>query len=290
MNARAASLMFCVVVIVLMLFTFVGLNSYCSDHPTVNRPNQDKAATNRDAVPSGEKPNTFAVFDNVFPSFIHQSYVVGDTSSSNESIDKWKREFFCHIKVGEFALAWATILLFVATGFLVWMGVRQETMSRTHERAYIFGGGPYGFLKEGVDSTKALAFPQAEFFSDLKRMTLHNYGRTIGYITSVEWGFYPYELFKEGLRVSDIIDREVLARSKVTLKVVPYPGEIVAPSGIKPLLYRQVAFNRSEYVDKVFFGRIRYQDVFGDPHHSTFQLLLRERYSEPLGSQYDDQS
>jgi hypothetical protein len=39
-------------------------------------------------------------------------------------------------------LAFATALLFFVTGGLVVLGYRQEAMARTHERAYVFGGGP----------------------------------------------------------------------------------------------------------------------------------------------------
>jgi hypothetical protein len=88
-------------------------------------------------------------------------------------------------------LALSTIGLWVIT----WqVGRRQEKMSRTHERAYISGGGPVNVPGKPGLST----------------VTVQNYGRTPGVVKTLEWGICPESIFPVNMKVSEILDRGLL--------------------------------------------------------------------------------
>src|SRR5689334_21032615 len=76
-------------------------------------------------------------------------------------------------------------LLFTITVGLVWMAFRQERMARVHERAYIFGGGPFRI----ADANRVLQNPDEGW------ITIENYGRTPAFIKTLEWGFCDESLF-----------------------------------------------------------------------------------------------
>jgi hypothetical protein len=67
---------------------------------------------------------------------------------------------------------------------------RQERVSRTHERAYVFGGGPCQTDKPDISS-----------------MTIQNYGRTPAFVQKIDWGLCPDSQFPKNISVSDLIDK-----------------------------------------------------------------------------------
>lgn len=186
------------------------------------------------------------------------------------------------IAVFTVVLAWATIVLTA-------MAVSQEKTSKMHERAYLIGGSLLGTPKIILMGSSAgeYRYPIASDFHEPKRFVIYNYGRTPAYVISIEYGFYPYSSYKEGIKVSDIIDQKLLGN---IVSKPEFPGNVIPPTGLEPFSIRQIEKDRRKYIDQVFFGRIAYWDIFGDTHHSTFQYWLKEDVSEPLGTYYEDQS
>jgi hypothetical protein len=158
-------------------------------------------------------------------------------------------------------LSIVTGFLVVITGGLVWIGYRQETMARTHERAYISGGGPMRV----VDAHQNPVRPDEGW------ITIENYGRTPAVIKRFEWGFCDKSIFPKNLTLSEIIDRNLLPQGTVQV----YEREDVIPPHMP---FRQFSgpgsFSLSQQNGKIFFGRYIYQDVFHDTHYSTFVLEL----------------
>ena len=113
------------------------------------------------------------------------------------------------------------------------------------------------------------------------RMVINNWGKTPGCVTSIEWGYCPDGAFSRDISVSRLIDDKTLPVKMVDVQ------EMFAPTG-RPIPYRHVQPPQGRVVGHVFFGRIRYRDVFGDPHHSTFALLHREEYTDSIGRSFAD--
>lgn len=186
------------------------------------------------------------------------------------------------------ALTGVTTVLAVFTGYL-WNATRhlvntsERTTKKQLERAYIYGGGPYGKPREAIAlAAKEHGFPKASMYADPRRMTIHNYGKTIGYVTKVEWGLCDPSRFPPELTVSQAIDS-----GKIIPCIVKYPG-VFPPSGTEVMLYRHVEFNRQDNLGKVFFGRIWYKDIWDEVHHSAFALLLNYNFSDPYGQSYSE--
>jgi hypothetical protein len=172
-------------------------------------------------------------------------------------------------------LAFVTSLLVVITAGVVWTSYRQETMARTHERAYISGGGPLR-LKD----------PKTGDFIDPDKgwITIENYGRTQAIIKKIEWGFCDEKIFPKDRTVSEIIDRALIPKELI---------QVIEKEDVHPpnTPFRQYAapgpFSLSQQDGKIFFGRYTYLDVFHDVHYSTFALKLGpgigESYAIPGG-------
>jgi hypothetical protein len=171
-------------------------------------------------------------------------------------------------------LAIATILLFIGTIGLIVLSWRQERMARTHERAYVFGGGPCWATE-----------PDGSRKDDFGTMTIENYGRTPAFVQTIEWGLCDEALFPDDTPVSRLIDEKRLPGVE-TVKT-----ENVYPPNLRPeRASKKIEFRLSTNMGKIFFGRFTYLDVFGERHHSTFKLKLVQTGSDPLDGCYSDWS
>jgi hypothetical protein len=171
-----------------------------------------------------------------------------------------------------------TVVLAVSTSLLWWETrknsdavLRQGAIIKLQQRAFVSGGGPMSRSKGDIDDVC---------------MTIENYGHTPAFIKRIEWGLCPEADFPVDEKVSDLIDRK-------QVRVEPLDREDVLPpdAGTRP--YRKARFRFSEHRGEIFFGRYIYEDVFGDPHHSTFKLRLGtgdKPSSEPLPGCYSDWS
>ncbi len=193
---------------------------------------------------------------------------------------KWPEAYYCDIKITDTYIAFFTALLFLVTGGLVLVtgglvvvGYRQETMARTHERAYVFGGGPVQVMKRGV------------VVPDLGTMSIENYGRTPATVGKIEWGLCDESKFPKDIPVSRIIEGNLLPDGIIQILSV----QNVLPPNMPPMIFTdKIEFSHSENLGKIFFGRFNYKDVFGDEHYSTFKLRLTETGSEGLEGRYTD--
>ncbi len=190
-------------------------------------------------------------------------------------------------------LGFFTILLAIFTGTLWWttkqlhgMAERQDTNSKKQQRAYIYGGGPYGIPNEKFAAEIRKTRQSAIYYGPPWQMAVYNYGRTPGTITKVEWGLIEFKNFPN-MKVSQILERRnELPRG--TVQTVKDANFICPPTEFSGLNYRHVEFPERKIGD-VFFGRIDYVDVFGDSHCSTFKLRFTEGHSDPIDGGYEDQ-
>jgi hypothetical protein len=177
-------------------------------------------------------------------------------------------------------LAFVTALLVVITGGLVWMGFRQENMARTHERAYISGGGPLRIINPASGQP---------INPDEGWVTIENYGRAQAVIKKFEWGFCDENIFPKNRKVSEIIDRGLIPKNLIQI----IEREDVHPPNTTYKQFRAPGpFSLSQQNGKIFFARYTYLDVFHDRHYSTFALklgpVLGDSYAIPGG--YSDWS
>lgn len=221
-------------------------------------------------------------------------FIIGTKNVILWFLDPAERNDKAITALSTFVIAVFTIVLAFATATLVRMAKLQEKTSKVHERAYIFGGGPYGVLKIGDLLSKPEYRPKARDFSGPWQMVIHNYGRTPGYVFAIKWGLCPREFFdKLNMSVSAIVkafDRGLLPLPHRAEFHVPANVDDTYPPSDQPSRNRHVEFERerTNYVGFVFFGRIDYKDVFGEPHHSTFKLLLLDDYTDPLPGCFSD--
>ncbi len=210
-------------------------------------------------------------------------------SRSSKEYDKsprWITKFVCEAKISDISIAFFTYCLVIVTGWLVsatvklWESAqRQEVMARTHERAYIFGGGPANIpnhLRTAGDDADVCA-------------TIENFGRTPGFIKRFDWGLCDEKDF-----VSDVPVRRLIEDGLLRDIVIRVDHEDVYPPGQPTRHFQKAKFNYSANKHKIFFGLFLYRDVFGDWHHSTFKLRLggdvRKMESDPLPGCYSDWS
>ena len=177
------------------------------------------------------------------------------------------------------ALAFFTFMLWRSTSDLV---RKTEATTKKHERAYIYGGGPYGDRIDGQPINHTIRNNNPKNFTDEKRLTLQNYGRTPGYIYEVEYGFCKLADLPRHRKASWILEEYLSPLGLV--KKVEFPSFVVPPTlGATWVSYRQLKVVSSEHINEVFIGRIRYRDIFGVEHHSTFKYWLTpDGFSEPI--------
>jgi hypothetical protein len=187
-------------------------------------------------------------------------------------------------------LWWSTDKLQSITSDLHEMAQTQERTFRKQERAYLVGGGPYGAPRFELNPRQvhqAKHFPVSGHFTDRKRMTIQNYGKTPAFVTSIEWGFSKETRLFERVRVSVILEVDDL-REWFEVRKVEHPHDVYTTTGRGTVSTRHVEFSRKERDGQIFFGRIRYKDVFKEEHYSTFALLLGPDHSDSVGRSYAD--
>jgi hypothetical protein len=183
------------------------------------------------------------------------------------------------------------VLLTYCLVVIAWyqMRVSDENTKRI-ERAYIIGAGPYGLPKPRIQLpryTRDMELrPIADHFREPRHMIIQNYGKTPGFITAVEWGLCNPDEFPKNISVSEAIDKGVFRDGIV--KPVSHPSEVYPPSGGEWKTYRHIEFNRTDNIGKIFFGIIRYKDVFKESHFSTFKLFIDEQYSPTIDAPAED--
>lgn len=199
----------------------------------------------------------------------------------NESIVTWST----------FALALFTLILACFTGGLMvytyrlWRHTtdlmkKTDATTKRHERAYIVCGGLFGVLK----LPQRPAINDARHYGPPWRMQIQNFGRTPGFVKKVEWGVCPKAQFDFDSLVSKILKSGKL---KHWMKPIVEIQEVFPPTSVsEPFPYRHVSPDRVP--GEVMFGRITYEDVFGDEHFSTFALLHDESHTTPIGKCYSD--
>ena len=111
---------------------------------------------------------------------------------------------------------------------------RSVDSDHVAQRAYIFGGGPHGRSDDAI-----------------VHGAIENDGRTPGFLKRVDWGICDEEAFPKNVRVSEIIDKELVPKGVInTVEGV----EDVYPPTPKGQLYRQIEFERAPNIGKIFFG------------------------------------
>jgi hypothetical protein len=219
------------------------------------------------------EPPPFVIFRVILPGGLEQISAYCNSYSEEEK-KKWPQAYYCELKATDVWLAIFTCLLVIVTFLLVYTAYRQETMARTHERAYISGGGP---MRAPDPRTGVVNLDEGW-------VTIENYGRTQAIIKKFEWGFCDEKIFPKNRKVSEIIDYGLIPKNLIQ----SIEKEDVHPPNTT---FRQYAapgpFSLSKEHGKIFFGRYTYLDVFHDLHYSTFALKLGpgigESYAIPGG-------
>lgn len=182
------------------------------------------------------------------------------------------------------ALAFYTYMLWGATNDLV---ERTEFTTRVQERAYIYGGGPYGELREDITEEQLKRGRQrASYYKPPWCMAVYNMGRTPGTITKVEWGLIEDSKFPKGHKMATLLKHRDKYFPPDTIKEVEFPNFICPPTDIPGLYFRHVDF-KTRRVGDVFFAKVEYEDIFGTSHWSAFKLRFTEDHSDPIDGGYE---
>jgi len=112
-------------------------------------------------------------------------------------------------------------------------------------------------------------------------MMVHNFGRTPGFITHVRWGKCGRDEFDRKIATASLSDLLKAGALKIieekTIEAVTNPTV-----NYQPATYRHVEMGREE--GPVYYGRIDYQDVFRDKHHSTFAVIHTKNATDSIGA------
>jgi hypothetical protein len=187
----------------------------------------------------------------------------------------------CEILCSEIKVTDLVIGFFAyVAGIVTWFSMRRtDSTAKRTERAYIFCAGVDGLPNEGIILSDPRYRPKSTDFDKPWIMVLQNYGRTPGVVTKITWSrirkanFLAYE----NKMVSHILKDKKLNVVERDIQ------DLFGPDSGR-LRYRYVLVRR--VVGDVFFGRIDYEDVFGEPHHSTFALLFQKEHTDTLGDSY----
>lgn len=193
-----------------------------------------------------------------------------DNKSDKDNISsRLCREF----KVADWLIAYFTLCLVIVGAFTLYSA---DLNTKRKERAHVITAGLWGKEKDEWKGKWARGNrAKASMFEGPWWMAIWNMGQTPGFTTKVEWGLCEVEEFPKAVRVTDLLDLDCFAewRVKWMSKDSPCTLEDIFDPSKEPRQYRHVRYtDRKEGC--VFFGRIRYRDVFRDPHYSTFAMEL----------------
>ena len=177
-----------------------------------------------------------------------------DDRKVKEEVDASLAKYTGYIAALTAALATGTIILAFFT-WRLWRSTKElvittDKTARTHERAHLFGG------------LTITGRPYAV-------MTCRNEGRTLAFVTSVQWGVCDGWAFEDGQPVSTAIKTGSVESEVLVVE------EIVPPGGARAnvtFMRHEIPFER--ILGKVVFGRINYEDAFRDPHYGTFKFRI----------------
>jgi hypothetical protein len=227
--------------------------------------------------------------------------IVVEVAPAEKTQDQTEYEQYEHFEkpLAERRVAYATVALsaftFLLTIFtaLLWGSTERlvkqtESVAKQQERAYLICGGVFGVPKPRMAlrlsrSEAQLALrPKATDFEGPWRMVIRNYGRTPGFVRKIEWGLCPKGKFIEDKSISQIIREGLLADwMGKTIEI----KEVIPPSDTERWLYRHIEFEERT-VNTVFFGKMFYEDIFHEAHHSTWAIWHRREHTDTLGSSF----
>jgi|WetSurMetagenome_2_1015567.scaffolds.fasta_scaffold25636_4 hypothetical protein len=246
-----------IVLIVLISFSYSSLRNYCSDdtvHSSINKSEQrSDSQSNSNRNPPGLNNS-------------NKIKTEAANNASNENEEKWNHEFFCDLKGSGFALGWATILLVIVTGGLIWVGFRQEMhlrdISNKELRAYL--GIEHAFIK--LDPI-TLRFKI--------NIIIKNTGKTPAYSVSARRTFRldsPQTFATHNEKVPDEAESVIYIGSNSTFDVGITHDENGRPFSIKSENIQKVISGELGFC---IWGRIEFNDVFVKKRCINFKLISR---------------
>jgi hypothetical protein len=185
----------------------------------------------------------------------------------------------------------ATILLVIVTWMLVSATKRlaeiagqQDISAKRQERAYLVAGPFLGIPHESTFDSKLTEWvrdhrAEASMFHGPWQMAVYNFGRTAAFSTRIEWGVCPPEDFDVNVPVSTYLDdTHWCSRHRRPL----IETENIYSPGVRHHVWQVEIPSRDDVVGYIHFGRITYQDVFGDVHWTTFAYCIGPEHSSAL--------
>lgn len=219
---------------------------------------------------------------------------------TNEDHRSWWNKFLCDFKIGDFAIGFFTYCL-VVVGYFTMQSADVNTKRK--ERAYVICAGLHGIPMKGWRRTWEIEKrAEASMFKGPWRMALHNLGQTPGFTVKVEWGIcpkgkYPKNWCGKHVRVSAVLSWWRFWHRGFRNRYMKHPSggvtdvqDIFNPS-MSPIQYRHVVIpDELRKPESVFFGRIKYKDVFRDRHYSTWALRITEdgEHTDGIADAYSD--
>jgi len=186
----------------------------------------------------------------------HGHIVAKKTSESeqrNSNSDNKLKNYVLEISCSEFKFTDFALVIFTYCLVIVgWFAMRHtDETTRRSERAYIIGGGPYGLPKTHYRPGEQWKhWAEATHFKEPRRMTIQNYGKTPGFITSVEYGLCPRDKWPKGMSVSEAMRLDSF-RDEFVGPPCPHTQEPIQPN-TEWLPYRHVEFRRDENIGNIF--------------------------------------
>lgn len=218
-----------------------------------------------------------------------------DKGSHNKYTESAHEVVCAETKFTDLAIAFLTYCL-VAVGWFTMKSADENTKRK--ERAYIVAVGIWGIPKESWKNTWEINNrAKSSMFHGPWRMALQNTGQTAGFTTKVEWGLCPRTSFDAiyevaGNKICNLLDKDEFAEwRREWMRELGDDGkskwrrihiqDIFIPGA--PIQYRHVCIkDRDKHIGEVFFGRICYNDVFGDKHSSAFALEVVEDHTNGI--------
>jgi len=219
-------------------------------------------------------------------------------NSSGDAQD-FSDKYFCK----DFRLTdWALVTFTYMLAIVGWFTLKSaDDNTKRKERAYIACAGLWGIPNDAVQNQWLNEWlyrhrAQASMFHGPWRMAIHNRGQTAGFTTKVEWGMcpdqeYPRNCHGKYVRVSKILNNRRYAgfRRQFMMGFTEIQDILVPQDEVLHYRHCQVT-DEERKPGHIFFGRIKYKDVFGDPHYSTFALRITDNgnHTDGVADAYSD--